>query len=79
MLRLEVFVLETGNEAEEAESDGLVTFDGSEECASCEEPVGFVDGSHVPCVLILDDEADIYWFTCLDCAEPVVDPDGDLI
>jgi hypothetical protein len=77
MLRLEVFILETGEEAGEAEFNGLVTFDGSEECANCEEPVGLVDGSHVPCVLIVDDEADDYWFTCIECAEPVIDPEPD--
>lgn len=77
MQHVELHVMNTSTDAETAEFLGLIEFNPVELCENCSEPVAFdVDGTWIPCVLVMmdvDDE-DVLYLLCTYCTQPVLDP-----
>jgi len=78
MRSLEVHVFETGVDIDLGLQAGLLELDDLDytQCAECDERVGHVGTDFVEFALTLDDE-DRAWFTCGDCAGPVVNSETE--
>ena len=69
MRHIEMHLLENSKDVQSANTVGLEVQD-DEVCEECTLPVGEVEGTFVPFVLLLDDEAE--WVVCKECATPVL-------
>ena len=72
MVNLHLYVVETAEQAHQAELLGLVDFDADESvCENCDVAVGFIGRSFSPCVICVVDEDDT-WLVCVECAGGVL-------
>ena len=69
MRHIEMHLIESSKDTTSANNVGLEIGD-NESCEECFKPVGDVDGTFVPFVFLLDDEAE--WIVCAECATPVL-------
>jgi hypothetical protein len=69
MRHIEMHLIENSKDVQSANTVGLEV-DPNETCEECFEAVGEVNGTFVPFVLLLDDEAE--WVVCAECASPVL-------
>lgn len=70
MRHIEMHLIESTQDAHDAELVGLTLFD-DDSCDNCHEPIG--DNrveKFKPFVILLDDESE--WVVCSDCADPVL-------
>lgn len=76
MRSIEVHLIETDDDIDTALASGLLEIADLDatECSACSELVGHVRDRFIPFTLNLD-EADIPWFTCVTCAQPILEPE----
>lgn len=73
MVTIKLYVVESAEDAIEAESLNLIEFTADDnECDSCDTAVGFVNGRFFHCVICI--EGDDVWLTCIECAYGIVYP-----
>lgn len=79
MRSLEVHVFETAEDIDLGLQGGLLELDDLDDtqCSECNERVGHVGVDFVEFALTLDEE-DYAWFTCSECAGPVVNSEKEL-
>lgn len=73
MPRFEIFLVNSVDEHADAEAEGFAAH-ADDACSNCEEPVGLIAGELFDYVVVTD-ESDDFWFTCENCALPVIDPE----
>lgn len=79
MRSLEVHVFETDTDIDLGLQAGLLELDDLDEttCSECDERIGHVGVDFVEFAITLDEE-DEPWFTCSDCAAPVINSEKEL-
>lgn len=71
MVSIYIYVVETSEDALEAETLDLIEFSADDnECDNCDVAVGFVNGRFFPCVICV--ESDDVWLVCTECADGVL-------
>lgn len=72
MVNIQLYVVETAEQAQQAESLDLIEFDSDDTvCENCDVAVGFINNRFFPCVICVEDEDDI-WLVCAECAGGVL-------
>lgn len=74
MPRFEALHVTTVQQHAEAEAEGLAAH-ADDLCVSCEDQVG-LDGSQLTDYVVVTDEHDDFWFICVNCAAPLIDPES---
>jgi len=72
VVSIQLYVVETAEQARQAESLDLIEFDSDDTvCENCDVAVGFINNRFSPCVICIEDEDDI-WLVCAECAGGVL-------
>jgi hypothetical protein len=72
MVSIQLYVVETEEQARQAESLDLVEFFADDtQCENCDIAVGFVHNRFVSCVICVEEDDDI-WLVCSECAGGVL-------
>ena len=72
MVNVHLYVVETADQARQAELLDLVDFGVDDTvCENCDVAIGFINRSFAPCVICVEDEDDT-WLVCLECAGGVL-------
>jgi hypothetical protein len=72
MVSIQLYVVETAEQAKQAESLDLAEFFADDTvCENCDVAVGFINNRFSPCVICIEEE-DEAWLVCMDCAGGVL-------
>jgi hypothetical protein len=72
ILRTEIHVAHTPEEAEAIAIGGLPHVIDQHQCASCGADVGCTEGKFTPIAIILNEDSD--WYACMACVAPALWP-----
>jgi hypothetical protein len=72
MVNIQLYVVETAEQAKQAESLDLAEFFADDTvCENCDVAIGFINNRFSPCVICIEEEDDV-WLVCMDCAGGVL-------
>jgi len=72
MVGIQLYVVETAEQAKQAESLDLAEFFADDTvCENCDVAIGFINNRFFPCVICVEEEDDI-WLVCMECAGGVL-------
>lgn len=75
MMSYEMVIVEDLDDAMKVATSGVFDFAINDtECENCGILVGPVSDTYLPCVVMIDNHAEMAWPICLDCAFPSVFP-----
>lgn len=73
MVSIQLYVVETAEQAKQAEALDLVEFDADDTvCENCDVAIGYINSRFFPCVICIEDDSDDTWLVCLECAGGVL-------
>jgi len=72
MVSIQLYVVETAEQARQAEALDLVEFDADDTvCENCDVAIGYINSRFSPCVICVEEDDDI-WLVCIECAGGVL-------
>ena len=72
MVNIHLYVVETADQAHQAELLDLVDFGADDSvCENCDVAIGFINNRFLPCVICVEGEDDT-WLVCAECAGGVL-------
>ena len=72
MVSIQLYVVETSEQAKQAESLDLAEFFADDNvCENCDVAIGFINNRFSPCVICIEEDEDT-WLVCVDCAGGVL-------
>lgn len=72
MVNIQLYVVETGEQARQAELLDLTEFFADDTvCENCDVAVGFINNRFSPCVICIEEDEDT-WLVCIECAGGVL-------
>ena len=73
MVSIQLYVVETAEQAKQAEALDLVEFSADDTvCENCDVAIGYINSRFSPCVVCVEEEDDDIWLVCLECASGVL-------